>query len=245
MKAKDTLSTYNHLTNLLSNNSKVYYSRFGDGDFYIMNGRREKMHSWSPELSNELTESLMIEDTLYLRGAMVNYPLEPGMSHGMFAPPTDNSEIVNWLINNQKIKPGTVFESHIMFHYISVFKQELMLDFLNTFIRPRKKLFIGSVPEKSVERLIGNIDYYVYVPPKDAYYNIDEWFPKVLDVIDDVTLCIPAAGMAGRVVQKRLWNLEKNIHSIDIGSVIDAACGIETRTWINRAGNKINNLLCK
>jgi hypothetical protein len=244
MKTKDTLSTYTHLTNLLDNNSKVYYSRFGDGDFYIMNGKCEKMHRWSPELSKELSEAFAIIDPLFLKGSMVNYPLEPGMTHSIFAPPTDNYQIESWLLNNQKVSTDTIFESHIMFHYISVFRQELMIDFLNKYIRPKKKMFIGSVDKTSVERLVGPIEYYVHVPFKDAYYSIDEWYPLVLENIDNVELCLPAAGMAGRVIQKRLWNLNKIIHSIDLGSVIDAACNVSTRTWIDRIGfNHIQNIL--
>ena len=243
MKTKNTTDTYNHLCSTLDSNSKVFYSRFGDGDFYIMNGKREKMHKWSPELAEELTESFLINDKCYLKGAMVNYPLEPGMTQGLFAPANDNSEIESWLLNNQKVSPEAIFESHIMFHYISVFQQELMHSFLNEYIRPKKKMFIGSVPKEKIERLVGPIDYFIQVPARDAYYMIDEWWPKVLENIDDVELCLPAAGMAGRVIQKRLWNLDKNIHSIDLGSVIDAVCDVSTRTWIDIAGTKIKNLL--
>jgi hypothetical protein len=243
MKTKDTTSTYNHLTSLLDTNRMLYYSRFGDGDFYIMNGHREKMHAWSPELASELVDSFLINDPLYLKGAMVNYPHEPGMVHGVFAPPTTNDQIVQWLLYNQKIDPNTEFESHIMFHYISVFRQELMIDFLNKHIRPKRKMFIGSVPKDAIERLVGHVDYYIQVPARDAYYTIDEWYPQILENIDNVELCLPAAGMAGRVINKRLWKLNKELHSIDLGSVIDAACKLSTRTWIDRVGNTIENLL--
>jgi hypothetical protein len=245
MRTKTTTETYNHLINLLDNNSKVYYGRFGDGDFYIMNGRREKMHKWSPELQQELRDAFTIEDVCYIRGAMVNYPKEPGMAPGVFEPPPGNAEIENWLLNNQKIHPNTIFDSHIMFHYISVFKQDLMVNFLNKYIRPKKKMFIGCVEQEKIEQLVGKIDYYIQVPERDAYYSIGEWWPKVLENIDKVELCLPAAGMAGRVINKRLWKLNKNLHSIDLGSVIDAAVGSSTRTWIDKVGNSINNLLIK
>jgi len=248
MRTEDTNTTYEHLCKMLDNNKRVYYSRFGDGDFYIMNGRREKMHQHSPELERELTEAFLIEDPLYLRGAMVNYPTEPGMRPGLFAPPSDNSMIEHWLINNQKIPPSTTFYSHIMFHYISVFKQDKMKHFLNTYIRPRTKMFIGAVPKEAIEKLVGPIDFYVNVPERDAYYTIDDWYPSILENIDKVDLCLPAAGMAGRVIQKRLWKLDKDIHSIDLGSVIDAACNVSSRTWIDLvdrgdASSKISNLL--
>jgi len=243
MKTKTTQETYDHLCESLNTNSKVYYSRFGDGDFNIMNGLREKMHQWSPELQQELIEAFSINDDLYIKGCMVNYPLEPGMTRGLFAPATNNQQIENWLIENQKVAPDSIFDSHIMFHYISVFKPELMIDFLDTYIRPKEKMFIGSVPKESIERLVGPIKYYVQVPPRDCYYSINDWWPQVVENIHNVELCLPAAGMAGRVINKRLWNLNVDVHSIDLGSVIDAACNISTRTWIDRVGNKIKNLL--
>ncbi len=250
MKTRTTNETFERLCNTLDNNSKVYYSRFGDGDFNIMNGKREKMHEWSPDLQRELREAFAIDDVRYLRGAMVNYPLEPGMTHGVFAPATNNTEIENWLLTNQNIDSEMVFDSHIMFHYISVFKQELMINFLDKYIRPKKKMFINCLTEGKeqfefdrLEKFVGKIDHFVQVPFNDAYYKMDEWWPEIEDYVDQVDLCIPAAGMAGRVAQKRLWNLDKNMHSIDLGSVIDAITQRSTRTWIDRVGNRVDNLL--
>tara|TARA_A100000164_G_scaffold368908_1_gene392731 strand:+ start:502 stop:1284 length:783 start_codon:yes stop_codon:yes gene_type:complete len=260
MRTRNTQETYKILCEKLDNNKKVYYSRFGDGDFYIMNGLREKMHAWSKELQEELTEAFMIEDPLYIRGAMINYPLEEGMVDGVFAPPravagssqNASERIENWLINNQKIHPETIFDSHIMIHYISVFKQDLMIDFLNKYIRPKKKMFINCLtPGKEefeldrIQRFVGKIDHFVQVPYRDAYYKIDEWWPEIEEFVDQVDLCLPAAGMAGRVVQKRLWNLDKEIHSLDLGSAIDAITQRSTRTWIDVVGNVVDNLLIK
>ena len=250
MRTRNTSETYKRLCEALDNNSKVYYSRFGDGDFNIMNGKREKMHGWSPELQQELREAFAIDDPNYLRGAMVNYPLEEGMSHGVFAPATNNAQIENWLIDVQKIGADHVFDSHIMMSYLSVFKQDLMIDFLNKYIRPKKKMFINCLTDgketyelDKLKRFVGEIDYFIQVPFRDAYYRINEWWPSIEEHIDDVELCIPAAGMAGRGVQKRLWNLNKDIHSIDLGSVIDAVAERSTRTWINRTNNIVENLL--
>ena len=64
-------------------------------------------------------------------------------------------------------------------------------------------------------------------------YKIDEWWNEVLKYIDDVELVLPAAGMAGRVINKRLWDLNKDIHSIELGSVYDAVSGLHTRSWMN------------
>ena len=102
---------------------------------------------------------------------------------------------------------------------------------------------LTDMQKDKLERLVGKIDHFVQVPFHDAYYKMDEWWPEIEEFIDEVELCIPAAGMAGRVVQKRLWNLNKDIHSIDLGSVIDAVAERSTRTWIDRTNNIVENLL--
>ena len=260
MKTRNTQETYERLCDKLDKNKKVYYSRFGDGDFAIMNGLREKMHEWSEELQKELTDAFLIQDPLYVRGAMINYPLEEGMVDGVFAPPRTvpgsnenaSTRIERWLIDNQKIHPDTLFDSHIMISYLSVFKQDLMIDFLDNYIRPKKKMFINCLTpgkeEFDLERLqmfVGDIDHFVQVPFEDAYYKMDEWWPEIEEFVDEVELVLPAAGMAGRVVQKRLWNLNKKVHSLDLGSSIDAVAQRSTRTWIDRVGNVVDNLLIK
>ena len=126
---------------------------------------------------------------------------------------------------------------------MAVKEQDIVVDFLDKFIRPKKKMFIGSVDKRLIEKLVGKIDYYVEVPDKDAYYTMDDWWKKVLDNIDDVDLVIPTAGMAGRVTQKRLWNLNKNIHSIELGSIVDAVVNSKTRGWIKRNRVDFNKLL--
>ena len=242
MKNKNIQETLNTLYELLSSKSKVYYSRFGDGDFLIMQGQREMMHTWSPELQKELHESFSINDELYLKGTMVNEPTFNG--HELVHHPSNKwDDTLAFIKNNFKNYKDFILESHVLLTYISVFEQDIMSDFLDNFIRPKKKLFIGSVDKEKIEKLIGKIDHYVQIPEKNAYYSIDEWWPKVLECVDNVELVLPCAGMAGRVINKRLWKLDKNIHSIELGSIVDAAVGLETRSWIPKVSNKINNLL--
>lgn len=245
MITKTTQETYDKLCDMLDNHDRVFYTRFGDGDFNIMNGERELLHEWSLKLAREIVESIRINDEEYLKGSMLNYPIESGMTKGVFAPHNDEyiTKYTNWLLYNQKIPVDTIFESHIMFHYISIFKPELMIDFLDKYIRPKKKLFIGSVDKKKIERLVGTIDYYVQIPERGAYYSIDSWWADVLNYSKEVELVLPAAGMAGRVIQKRLWYENVNIHSIELGSIIDAAVKKNTRSWIDRIGDKIDRIL--
>ena len=42
---------------------------------------------------------------------------------------------------------------------------------------------------------------------------------------------------------KRLWELDKDIHCIELGSIVDAVIGKGSRSWIRRAGDFITPLL--
>lgn len=249
-------TTLEKLYKLLSRDSKVYYCRFGDGDFNIMSGvGRCIEHAASSELQKELIESFMIENSNYIRGVMVKEQIFDGLQLKNKDNPNDEMIAVDFIEKlYDGIREEITYDSHVLLTYLAVCQQDIMMDFLDRFIRPKKKLFIGSVDKNKVERLVGKIDYYVEIPCAKveeqkvfpgAYYFIDEWWPKVLDVVDDVELVLPTAGMAGRVITKRLWNLNKDIHSIELGSMVDPVVGKMSRSIWKRNNNEqiITNLL--
>ncbi|MHA1987697.1 MAG: hypothetical protein ACW98D_13765 [Promethearchaeota archaeon] len=252
IKVNSLQTTLEKLYELLSTETKVYYCRFGDGDFNIMSGiGRCIEHAASPELQKELIESFMIDDPNYIKGVMVNEPTFNGVELQQVNP-TNNLRTINFIGSLYDNRKELVLDSHVLLTWMAICKQEIMMDFLDRFIRPKKKLFIGSVDKNEIEKLVGKIDYYVEIPCAKveeqkvfpgAYYFIDEWWPKVLECIDDVELVLPTAGMAGRVITKRLWNLNKNIHSIELGSMVDAVVGKMSRSIWKRTGDKIYNLL--
>ena len=242
MKTIDMQETLNYLHKKLDSENKVYYSRFGDGDFEIMKGKREMMHKYSPELAEELKESFGIDDENYIRGTMFNESTYNG-TQLVQQRPENFDHIFQVIKDNFSNHEEFTLYSHVLFTYIVMHDQDVFLDFIQKFIRPKRKLFIGSIKKSSIERLVGSVDYYVMIPPKDAYYSIDKWWPKVLECVDDVDLVLPAAGMAGRVVQKRLWKLNKNIHSIELGSMVDVLDNLNTRSWMVNKKEVIDRIL--
>jgi len=253
IKVNDMQVTFDKLCNLLNTNTKVYYCRFGDGDFNIMFGTGRCIeHAASPELQKELIEAFKIDDPNYIRGTMVSEPTFNGIS----LQPVDPVRNEKMLDRIRSLYPDEtkdlVLDSHVLLTYIAICQQDTMMFFLDKFIRPKKKLFIGSVDKNEIEKLVGKIDHYVKIPCAKveeqkifpgAYYFMDEWWPKVLESVDDVELVLPTAGMAGRVITKRLWNLDKNIHCIELGSMVDAVVGKPSRSVWDRSGYKILNLL--
>lgn len=244
MRALTTWETLDAIKDNMSKYKTVFYSRFGDGDFRIMRMKDCIDHQPNFGLAEESREAFHIDHPQFLRAAMVNYEHEPGMTNGMFAMPSDNSEIEDLILKEFLFAENTVFYSHSCLLYYAVFKPDELVSFLDEYIRPKKKVFVGSVSRKDASRLLGDIEYYVQIPHKEAYQTIDEWFPRVLEYIKDgAELCIPTAGVCTRVFQKRLWYALQPVHSIEIGSLIDAVAGIKSRTWIRMAGDRINKIL--
>ncbi|MBN1182990.1 MAG: DUF1792 domain-containing protein [Bacteroidales bacterium] len=240
--AKSSFESFDFLKDHLLKYKKLFFTRFGDGEVISIMGRDHRNYKSSPELTSELQESFLIDNPQYLIALSVNMPFEKGMSRGLFAPYRKNDEFEDFIINQLKTKKEA-YESQIMFHYLSVFKPRWMYEFFEEFIRPKKKMFVGCTPLEIVEKLYGKTDYYVNVPSRHAYDSINEWWPEILKNIDNIELLIPSAGAATNVINKRLWFMNKEIHSIDIGSIIDAVDYTISRTWIRLKGHKIQKLL--
>ena len=172
LRSKSTVETYQTLCDLLDREKKIYYSRFGDGDIFILLGRKQANHEFSDDLKQEIWQSISIENPLFLRGLQVNYPRERGMTKGLFEKYYYNDEMRDFLIGNFNFKLPMVFENGWFPNYFSVFKPRIMNKFLDRYVRPKKKMFIGSVAREEAEKLFGEIHCYVAVPRKNAYAEI-------------------------------------------------------------------------
>ena len=244
IKTKTTFETYRTIDELLTKNKKLYYTRFGDGDLFIMKGVHARNHRTEERLVNELHEAFTIKDPNYLIGLSVNYPCEKKMTKGVFIPFDMNDDLSLYLEKNDLFK-NDVYESFIFFPYIAVFYPEMMFEFFEKHIRPKTKMFIGSTDKDTAEKLYGKIDYYVNTPGRFAYETIDEWWPQIENNADKVDLVIPSAGSASKVITKRLWYKNFNLQVLDVGSLIDAVDGMKSRGWIRRKGHKVQKILPK
>jgi len=244
IKTKTTFETYRTLDELLTKNKKLYYTRFGDGDIFIMKGVNARNHRTDKKLVDELHEAFTIQDPNYRIGLSVNYPCEKKMTKGVFIPFEMNDNLSLYLEKNNLFK-NDVYESFIFFPYIAVFYPDLMFEFFEKHIRPKTKMFIGSTDKETAEKLYGKIDYYVNTPGRFAYETIDEWWPQIENNADKVELVIPSAGSASKVITKRLWYKNFDLQVLDVGSLIDAVDGKKSRGWIKRKGHKVQKILPK
>jgi Glycosyltransferase GT-D fold len=241
---KSTFDTLSFLEYKLNSNEKVFFLRFGDGEVFDMMGKSRRNQVNSPELIKEMKEAFSIQSENYIKALAINMPHEKGMSNGVFANYSFNAELESFILkffNELQLS----FYNPITFHYLSVFRPKLIYNFFNKYIRPKKKMFIGSTSKETAEKLYGEIDFYINVPPKSAYSSINEWWPNVLSNCSNVEIVIVSAGAATKVVAKRLWEKNLNIQLFDFGSIIDAIDGKVTRTWIRLVGHRVNKVLLK
>lgn len=245
LSVKSTEETLNTIIEGLRYYKKFYYTRFGDGEIISMMGHNHRNYNFSIGLQNELMECFTIDHPQFLIASAVNIKKEKKMSDGVFAPFNFNNDAENFIFSKKMENKFGIYENYITFHYLSVFKPRLIRDFFEEFIRNKRKMFIGNTPKDIAEKLYGKIDFYIEVPRQHAYDSINEWWPKIEENVDKVELVIPSAGAASNVISKRLWKLGKEIHLLDVGSIIDAVEGRVSRTWIRLKGHKINKILPK
>lgn len=231
------------------------FTRFGDNDIFQMTGkdvnhnplRTDKgmggnQTKFSNALQNEMIEAFQIpdkEETIaYMRGVSGKYRTEYGMKDGVFKSFKNNPDL------ERRIKTFTrkkEFFNPIAFHYCCVFQNKVFENFLNAHVRGKNILYIGNVSQIHAAKVLGKIDYHVATPQHDAYTYIDTWFPQVEWLLDNqpIDVVIPSCGQASRIVTKRLWKQNRQVHSIDMGSLFDAVADRPSRTWIKEVGNTV------
>jgi len=113
---------------------------------------------------------------------------------------------------------------------------KVMKYFINNYIKPHKKMFIGSNSKDSMTKFYGNIDFYIQISERNCYEDIDIWWPEIERNVGECKVVLPAAGVATKVIAKRLWDMGHDIYCFDIGSLNDAIEGRQSRVWIEYAG---------
>jgi GT2 family glycosyltransferase/SAM-dependent methyltransferase/glycosyltransferase involved in cell wall biosynthesis len=215
----------------------VCYLRFGDGDLILIAGAEgEKFHKNSPELQKELTEAFCHKEDGYLVSSVAGMMNEGRMRQGLFARFEYDSSLVE--IVNQ-LRPGETLDNAIALAYMSVFQPEWFVDFVRTCIHGRKVLFIGGeqLCQSHLIKRVFDVKTLVSFPMANAYYGLENKMDEIRQLAKEHDLIICAAGMATRVIAKKLWTEGIKTSFIDIGSIADGIAGIsDTRTWLRMVG---------
>ena len=224
-KTLDDFTTFDVIIDRIKNykpGEKLYYVRYGDADLIIMypesKGQtvgRSNQFNVTKELQQELVNAWNIEDENYMVASILNLSSPFSTDAG----PQMHDKVIE-LMNSGVLKDRRSFYSHPTFESNFIFKPEKFIEFCNV-ISDKKKVWVNQLWHENVETILGNIEHHIQTPSTNSYETIDEWYPELLKVVDDVDVIILASGFSSRVLASRLWNagIEKIV--LDIGSVVD------------------------
>jgi len=252
--AASTSETFERVKKSFEDDSPVTYVRFSHGEFKGIKGMVDPCQQPVPKLRDELIEALGIEDPNYLVALNDVHPKEEKMDGSLFYNPKYARNTIRSFpvfLNAAGVPHRSSFENSVFFHYYAAFRTEEFLRFFVEHIQPKRKMFIGSLPKKECEKLLGKIDIHVETPEKEAYGQIDKWWPHIRRGYKDVEVILMACGPSAAVIGKRLWLKGNRSHFLTLGGSIDAAVGFttgsRTRAWIESAKEEVRRLqkLCR
>jgi len=235
VEAMSTAKSYRLLCRALDTKDRVTYTRFGDSDMRVMwGGRGALRHKVTSSLRREFIRSFSMSGSGYLKAAVVGYKEEPGMSWKAFRYRESLIERARKIA--AELSKDRLYYNPIVFHYMALYHPKRLRKFVNRYIRPKKKIFVGGNNKPLMEAFYGPIDFYVRTSRRDAYHSTKEWWPAVEKNLDRCNVVLPSVGAASRAVCRKVWESGYPIHCIDIGSLNDVLEGRLTRGWPERMG---------
>ncbi|AUC84881.1 hypothetical protein CW731_06060 [Polaribacter sp. ALD11] len=242
ISTKNIQDSFNYLDKRLLQKERLFFVRFGDGEFITMLKKNHRNYIYNEGLDKEVQNSFTIKDSNYLISCPINYPYDEYHAKGIYKQFSWQQEMID-VIEQKNFKTDFIFENPCIFQCMAVFNPKKLNLFLNKHVRNKRKMFVGSTDQKVTESLYGKIDYFVKIPAKNAYETIEEWWPEIERNIDKVDLIIPSAGSSSNAIALRLWDMNCDVKLIDLGSIVDAAARKVSRTWIRLQGHKILPIL--
>jgi hypothetical protein len=255
MKSYKSLETMNKVLEIIENKNKGAYLRFGDGDLNIMEMKDDSYNRCNLLFSNELKESISINDNNYLIGINLicdKYGLlEPGMFPGNHEWPEKICDDFYKKICAIICRNFNNFYSQIALNYLITMKQPDAIEILyklKLLCLQNNTIFIGNtnINRDIIKLYFGNYSF-IECKQKNSYDDINSVEHKLSHQLrsDKYNIVICCMGVATRVLIKRIWNNNiTNYFILDFGSIIDALSGIDSRAYIsltNFNNNQFNN----
>ena len=241
MKIIDAKHTLKIIDDKFSSGERFHFTRFGDGDYFTLIDRschgsfpegaigtiagRHNRFDVTAEYQNELIESYNIDDPNYMIASIIGQK-EFHFSYGKFL-----QGHVDEKCNEGILHKHEKFYCHHVF--VHAFKHQISLvkNLINTHIKNKRTMYIGDAVSENFEKLFGRVDVHVRTPETNSYATIDEWWQHVEASIDDVDIVFLCSGFSSRIISKRIWELDKDIICLDLGSIVSAIRGQLNRVW--------------
>jgi hypothetical protein len=222
-------------------NSKIpgAYLRFGDGEINALNGIGAIEQIGDDKMAKEMDEAISLSGPGIIKSLMIHskkFGMVPGMKDGFHLSKD------NWAIDQlnlcYKYFIGDYIYSHAALSYTLIYQREIALKFFKQLKSIGKIMFVGNekIDDNLLKKIFGNDCIHIKTIPRDAFKqidNIEKELNNELKKRGNYTIVAFAVGPSSKILQKRLFKNSLNIFTFDIGSVIDALSGAETRAWID------------
>lgn len=216
------------------------YCRFGDGEIYLMNGRRDREQAMDPGLRQELKLVLQVIDKPFLKALAIHsdqFGLEPHMTDGVHRWPDRKAKKLLFLCYEHFI--GQRIYSAVALHYALVYQRGMAVEFLMS-IGEHRPIFVGGEHNsEDVIRRLFNASALVKTPSRNGYAAIDRVESELINEIEArngrYTVVVLACGASGKALIGRLYGKYKNLFMFDAGSIVEVFQGETKWLWVSIA----------
>lgn len=238
IKIVDTSITLDTVEDCIIKQRKGVYMRFGDGDVFLMNMKRDSYQKTNLALAKEMKEAFECKGEHVHKCLAIHserYGFEKGMFIGNHLVTDANAQ--NLLKDTFQFFIGEKIYSPIALH----FKASIDLDRAKSFLKKLKiysKVFVGNqtLECETLSKLFGEVKH-IKTLEKNAYTEIERIYSDTkveLDKMNSFCVVVVAMGCSGRPLMKRLYNDNYNVYFFDFGSLLDGFNGDLTRTWLKK-----------
>lgn len=213
------------MTDMLIENKAFSFARYGDGEWNAIFGRKGAncdRHSYTlPGLKEDLTKTI-VEHRPYFYGMQGLTKRKPSEElktflQGIFIPWVD-ADILHHASKNGKLNP-----------------------FIKA-LRKKKLCFVGPEHLKELDldsAETANICTFYYTQKKNCYLEKDKIIKTIKTWYEDFDVFLFSAGFLSEVLIWELFPIIGHRWMIDMGSLWDPYCGINSRTYHSRITDEI------
>lgn len=249
IKIKSTFETLEKIKEIISNNEKGCYIRFGDGDVFLLkNIGKHRNQKFNKELLKEMNEAISLNGERVIKSLAINseaFGIEEFMEYGIHQVPNHQAEKL--LCNSYEFFIGNEIYSPVALHYQIVYNKRYATDFLRM-LRDFQPIFVGSEKNSPevIKSLLDTTDI-VRTSHRDTYDKIDEIENEIMELLNKrnskYDVVIFSCGATAKSLIKRLYlNYDKPVFLFDMGSVIDLFHGRMQWTWVKKSGIDVSYL---
>ena len=239
VKVKTPEQTLKKITDLITSETPGAYLRFGDGEINVLNGVGAMEQKGDTGMIKEMDESFRLNGEGVMKSLMIHskrFGFSKGMIEGFHL--THDDWATNMFNYCYQYFIGDYIYSHTALSYALIYQREKALKLFKLIKSHNGLIFVGNetINKAIIENIFGESCLHIKTPPKDAFKNIDEIENKIINQLknkEDYSLIIFAVGPSSNILQKRIFNKNINAFTFDIGSVVDALSGSQTRAWMD------------